>query len=66
MNKEEAIVFTRKYLEDRRAQWIKYIDAQFDDIPKWIIEHTNSRVWEVCVDYILNDIIPYIYGEALD
>lgn len=62
----EAIAFAKKYLEDRKEQWMKHTETQLDDIPSWFIEKNNSKIWNIAVDYILDDIIPYLYGEALD
>ena len=51
MSKEEALDFATKYLKDRVRK-----DVWGDP----------TRDWEIAVEYILLDIIPYIYGEALD
>ena len=57
LTKEEAIAFAKKYLADR-----------LDDVtdPYYDTYSTACDVWEECVDSVLNDIIPYLYGEALD
>ena len=55
LNKEEAIEFARKYLEDRKGNWRgKHESIEIE------------RAWDIAVEYMLLDIIPYIYGDALD
>ncbi len=55
MSKEEAIAFAKKYLIDRKRQGTD--ETNPDDL-YWI--------WKIATEYVLLDIIPYIYGEALD
>lgn len=52
MIKEKAIEFTKEYLRIKSDSYVKPTEAK--------------RAWEIAVEYILEDIIPYIYGEALD
>lgn len=54
MEKEEAIEFAEKYLAARKNDTI---DVNF---------RNQEDVWDISVEYILLDIIPYLYGEALD
>ena len=51
MTKEEAIAFAEKYLDVRAKRNV------FGD---------PTKDWKIAVEYVLLDIIPYIYGEALD
>jgi len=53
MNKNWTIEFAKKYLEDRKEQWMD------DTFPR-------DQIWNVAAEYILDDIIPFLYGEALD
>ena len=53
MTKEEAIKFAKKYLADRKKN---YVNNKFG----------SERAWNIAVEYVLLDIIPFIYGEALD
>lgn len=53
MNKEKAIEFAKKYLENRRKDALAIPDD-------------SGRAWDLSVEYFLEDIIPYIYGDALD
>ena len=55
MTKEKAIVFAREYLGDRKRQGTD--ETNPDDL-YWI--------WKIATEYVLLDIIPHIYGEALD
>jgi len=54
--KEEAIEFAKKYLEVRKMN--REQSSCPDDDPFW--------VWKIATEYVLLDIIPYLYGEALD
>ncbi len=79
-NKEEAIEFAKKYLKDRREDYVRAERCRICERPiidihthiadtytgRTIIENRNAKTWDVAVSYILNDIIPYLYGEALD
>ncbi len=79
-NKEEAIEFAKKYLKDRRHQWVKTERCRVCELPIFdmhthrsdtpsgmvSVENRIAKAWDVAVEYILNDIIPYLYGEALD
>ena len=53
MSKEEAVEFATKYLDDRKLDILK-------------IPNDSGRAWNISAEYILEDIIPYIYGDALD
>lgn len=53
LTKEEAIAFAKKYLDDRKADVLE-------------IPNDSGRAWNIAIEYILLDIIPYLYGEALD
>lgn len=78
--KEEAIEFAKKYLEDRRQDYAKNEICQMCKHPiknththkantvsgVTVIENKIAKAWDVAVEYILLDIIPHIYGEALD
>lgn len=55
MSQEETIEFARKYLEVRKR---KGTDETNPSEPYW--------TWEIATEYVLLDIIPYIFGEALD
>ena len=55
MSKEEAIAFAKKYLEVRKRRGTNEINL---DDEYWI--------WKIATEYILLDIIPFIYREALD
>ncbi len=79
-NKEEAIEFAKKYLNDRRHQWAKPEGCSICGLPiidshthvantqtgRIIIENRIAKAWDVAVEYTVLDIIPYLYGEALD
>ena len=54
-SKEEAVAFAKKYLEDRKR---KGTDETNLDDPYW--------TWKIATEYVLLDIIPHLYGEALD
>ncbi len=80
MSKEAAIVFAKKYLADRRDSYVipekckicgeLFIDYHIHDAdtPSGTTtrENKSAKAWDVAVEYILEDIIPYLYGEALD
>ena len=55
MTKEEAVAFAKKYLEDRKR---KGNSVSNPDEPYW--------TWKIATEYVLLDIIPHLYGEALD
>lgn len=55
MTKEEAIAFAKKYMGDRKR---KGTDETNPEDPYW--------TWKIATECILFDIIPYLYGEALD
>ncbi|MEE9446265.1 MAG: hypothetical protein V3V19_11440 [Cocleimonas sp.] len=57
MTLQEAIHFAKKYLEDRM---LNYDDKSLDE------QSGGIRAWNIATEYILNDIIPYIYGKSLD
>lgn len=56
MTKEETIAFVKEYLEVRKEQTI---DEDLDF-------RNKEDVWNIAIEYVLFDIIPYLYGEALD
>lgn len=78
--KEEAIEFAKKYLEDRRSSYVTPEKCEICELPIVTIhehsantptgrtfrENRIAKAWDVAVEYILNDIIPYLYGDALD
>ena len=53
MNKDQAVEFATRYLDDRKLDVLK-------------IPNDSGRAWNIAAEYILEDIIPYIYGVALD
>lgn len=79
-NKEEAIAFARKYLDDRREDYVKPEKCKIceDSIISFhtheantpsgttTIENRSAKIWDVMVEYATLDIIPHLYGEALD
>lgn len=69
--KEEAIEFARKYLADRKEGYatvpvklLVILGTGPHEAEK--VQEAITRAWDVCVEYILLDIIPYLYGDALD
>ncbi len=78
--KEEAVAFAEKYLDDRRESYV--IPEKCEICESMIIsfhshnantpsgttirENKTAKAWDVAVEYILLDIIPHLYGEALD
>ena len=67
--KEEAIAFAKKYLDVRKKDYTKFHTFFQDEISGVDIDDANEaleRTWNIAVEYILLDIIPHIYGEALD
>lgn len=57
MPKDEAIAFAKKYLDVRKRE--DFVDKNHKHYePFW--------TWRCAMDYVLNDIIPYLYGDALD
>lgn len=52
MEKEDAIAFAKKYLEDRKD----YLSCAEE----------GYEVYDIILEYVLLDIIPYLYGDALD
>ena len=71
MTKEEAIEFAKKYLADRRDDYasipVKLVASLGGD-PKLTvpIHEAIQRAWDVATEYMKLDIIPHIYGDALD
>jgi len=79
MDKDEAILFAKKYLDNRKDQYVicswcgeplnelhgKHVSCGWN-LERAKNESVTSRPWNCAVEYILLDIIPYIYGEALD
>ena len=77
---DEAIAFAKKYLANRRDSYVipekckicgeLFIDYHIHeaDTPSGTTtrENKSAKAWDVAVEYILLDIIPYLYGEALD
>ena len=66
ITKEQAIEFAKKYLEDRRIQYKHPINIPID---KWTIKDHNEKLEHIMncfIEYTILDIIPYLYGEALD
>ncbi len=59
MSKEEAIEFAKRYLNNRRNDYT--VETYFKDPVD-----SAKRAWDIAVEYILLDIIPYLYGDALD
>ncbi len=55
MTKEEALAFAKKYLEVRKREGTNETNP---NDPYW--------TWKIATEYVLEDIIPYLYGEALD
>ncbi len=71
MTKEEAIEFAKKYLADRRNDYasipVKLVATLGGDSNVTVpIHEAIQRAWDVAVEYMLLDIIPYYYGDALD
>lgn len=56
MTKEETIAFVKEYMEVRKEQTI---DGDLDF-------RNKEDVWNIAIEYVLFDIIPYLYGEALE
>lgn len=59
MNKEKALEFAKKYLSVRRNDCT--IETYFKDPVD-----AAKRAWDIAVEYTILDIIPYLYGDALD
>jgi len=57
ITQEEAVAFATKYFVDRKGEIIKQI--------AWYGMNAGYA-WDTAIDYTLKDIIPHIYGEALD
>lgn len=79
MSKDEAIAFATKYLGDRKDQYVicswcaeplnelhgKHVSCEWG-LERAKAESVTSRPWNCAVEYLLLDIIPYLFGEALD
>lgn len=79
MTKEEALSFAKKYFADRKDQYVicswcgeplnelhgKHVSCEWD-LERAKNESVTKRPWDCAVEYALLDIIPFIYGEALD
>ena len=76
--KEEVIEITKIYLSirkkhhmqipgrlNKKLQELDELKQIKDEIINIVSDITN-HVWDSSTEYILNDIIPYLYGEALD
>lgn len=69
MTKEEAIEFAKKYLADRKegyTQILPEVTEKLSMIEGAVIKLALDRAWDIASEYIRLDIIPYIYGDALD
>ena len=69
MTKEEAIAFAKKYLADRKNDYVSWDPIQtihLSDDDVIFLGEKIRRVWDIAVEYVLEDIIPFLYGEALD
>lgn len=63
-SKEEAIAFAKKYLGDRKDDSISR--KLIIDTRPYVETLYCERAWDLCVEHVLNIIIPHLYGEALD
>jgi hypothetical protein len=66
MQKNDAITFAKKYLEVRKVEQMHPINIPVHYKTPNQLNEKLEHVWNVAVEYILLDIIPYLYGEALD
>lgn len=66
MSKDKAIEFAVKYLKDRKDQWMTPTNIPINVKTPRELNDRLSRVWNIAVEYMLLDIIPYLYGDALD
>ena len=67
MSKEEAVKFALEYLAHRRDNYTKVPKRLAPDLETLrVVQEVLERAWDCAVDYIVNDIIPFIYGQSLD
>ena len=71
---DEAVKFAKDYLGDRREDNTGYVSSIIPNMGEMLtvgqhvaeIRAEKLRAWDVAVEYFLNNIIPHLYGEALD